>query len=108
MVFSVQIQYVFGFDHSQDKNSLMYPYLESCEQKLDESIINNLKELYSKENLADLYFKEIEALKKGRYLDFNVSIKNLGVIGANNVILSVFGGGKKVKDFELDDISLRI
>lgn len=100
-----ELLHVFGFKHSQDENSLMYPYLESCEQRLDESIINNLKELYSKENLADLYFKEVVAVKRGRYLDFNISVKNSGVISAENVILSVFGEGEKVEDFELEDIS---
>ncbi len=99
-----ELLHVFGFDHSKDENSLMYSYLKSCEQKLDESIINDLKELYSKENLADLYFKEILGIKKGRYLDFNVSIKNSGTITAENVILSVFDEGKKVEDFELDNI----
>jgi len=99
-----ELLHVFGFDHSKDENSLMYPYLNSCEQKLDESIINNLEELYSQENLADLYFKKVSGTKKGRYLDFNVSVKNSGVIEAENVVLSVFDEGKKVDDFELDNI----
>jgi len=100
-----ELLHVFGFDHSKDENSLMYPYLESCGQKLDEAIINDLKKLYSMENLADLYFKEVSAEKRGRYLDFNISIKNSGVIDAENVVLSVFDEGKEVDDFDLDDIS---
>ena len=100
-----ELLHVFGFDHSQDENSLMYPYLKSCDQKLDESIINDLKELYSKENLPDLYFVDMDAVKKGRYLDFDVSVKNSGVVVAKNVILSVFDGGEKLEDFELNDIS---
>ncbi len=100
-----ELLHVFGFDHSQDKDSLMYRYLESCDQKLDEGIINDLKQLYSQKNLADLYFERVVGIKKGRYLDFNVSIKNSGVIAAENVILSVFDNENKLEDFELNDVS---
>jgi len=101
-----ELLHVFGFNHSTDENSLMYPYLESCDQKLDEGIINDLKQLYSKENLPDLYFEEVrDVVKRGVYLDFNVSIKNSGVINSGNVVLSVFEDNKKVDDFDLKDIS---
>jgi len=99
-----ELLHVFGFDHSQNENSLMYSYLESCEQKLDESIINDLKKLYSQENLADLYFENITGIKKGRYLDFNASIKNSGTINAENVFLSVFDGNNRLENFGLKDI----
>lgn len=100
-----ELLHVFGFAHSSDKNSLMYPYLESCDQKLDESIISNIKELYSKENLPDLYFENVTAVKKGRYLDFNVTIKNSGTVDAENVFLSVFDDNDKIEDFNLKDIT---
>jgi len=100
-----ELLHVFGFDHSQDENSLMYPYLESCDQKLDESIVNDLNQLYSRENLPDLYFEEAIAIKKGRYLDFNVSVKNSGVISAEIAVLGVFDGGEKLDGFDLKDIS---
>ena len=51
-----ELIHVFGFGHSNNSNSLMYPYLENCNQKLDDSIIKELTRLYSEENLADLYF----------------------------------------------------
>ncbi len=99
-----ELLHVFGFGHSGDKDSLMYSYLKSCSQKLDEEIITDLKELYSEENLADLYFEGAEAVKKGKYLDFNVTIRNSGDVGAENVILSVLDNGEKLKDFDLNDI----
>tara|TARA_Y100000310_G_C20589274_1_gene767094 strand:+ start:155 stop:1120 length:966 start_codon:yes stop_codon:yes gene_type:complete len=100
-----ELLHVFGFDHSSDESSLMYPYLEDCNQKLDESIILNLKEIYSKENLADLYFEEVSAVKKRKYLDFDIKIKNSGSIDAKNVVLGVFSDDKNVKEFDLKDIS---
>lgn len=84
-----ELIHVFGFDHSTDKNSLMNPYLVSCDQKLDSSIITELKRLYSEENLVDLYFDKVEAVKKGRYLDFNITIRNSGSIDSENTTLTI-------------------
>ncbi len=100
-----ELLHVFGFEHSSDENSLMYPYLESCSQKLDESIIQDLEELYSQENLADLYFAHVKAIKKGIYLDFNVTVRNSGVIDAEGVVLSVYDDKERIEDFDLRDIS---
>ncbi len=89
-----ELMHVFGFDHSKNQDSLMYPYLGSCDQRLDSSIISELKRLYSQENLADLYFKDFEVVKNGRYLDFNLSIKNSGDIDANNVSFTILEDGE--------------
>ncbi len=85
-----ELMHVFGFDHSENKNSLMYYYLDNCDQKLDDLIISELIRLYSLENLPDLYFENISVIKRGRYLDFNLTIKNSGSISAENVSLIIF------------------
>lgn len=92
-----ELIHVFGFDHSQDENSLMYPYLSSCDQKLDDSIINELIRLYSEPNLPDLYFENVSAVKKGRYLDFNITIKNSGDVEAKNVSYSILDNNDVVE-----------
>ncbi len=99
-----ELMHVFGFNHSTNKNSLMYQYLESCEQELDNSIIQKLNQLYSEENLADLYFQNVSAIKKGRYLDFNVTIKNSGTINAKNVILTVLDNQEIAETKNLGEI----
>jgi len=96
-----EILHVFGFDHSSDKASLMYPYLTSCNQKLDLGIIEDLNKLYSEKNLGELYFKNVKAIKKGKYLDFDVNITNAGIIDVENLQLSVFEGDEEIKDFDL-------
>tara|TARA_Y100000034_G_scaffold21160_1_gene24351 strand:+ start:17771 stop:18742 length:972 start_codon:yes stop_codon:yes gene_type:complete len=98
-----ELIHVFGFDHSENPDSLMYSLLESCSQRLDESIINELKTLYSQENLADLYLEDVEIVKKRRYIDFDLTVKNSGSIDAENVKLSVFDDGELVKSFDLGD-----
>jgi len=100
-----ELMHVFGFEHSQDEESLMYPYLESCTQKLDEDIINDLNELYGQPNLPDLYFESVKAVKHGVYIDFNATIKNAGVIDAKNVELALFDKEKEAERFQLEDIN---
>ena len=98
-----ELIHVFGFDHSENPNSLMYNLLESCDQELDDSIINELKRLYSQENLADLYLEDVKIVKKRRYIDFNLTVKNSGSIDAENVKVSVFDDGELIKSFDLED-----
>lgn len=99
-----ELIHVFGFGHSDNKNSLMYPILESCEQQLDQSIIEEIKKIYSEENLPDLYFEEAKAIKKGKYLDFNITIKNSGAIDSKNIDFTIFDNGEIVETKILDEI----
>ena len=99
-----ELIHVFGFGHSDNKNSLMYPILESCEQKLDKSIIEELNRLYSEENLPDLYFEEAKATKRGRYLDFNITIKNSGTIDAQNIDLTILDKGEIIETKPIEEI----
>jgi hypothetical protein len=101
-----ELIHVFGFDHSKDEKSLMYPYLKSCSQELDISIINELTSLYSQDNLPDLYFDNVSAVKKGRYLDFNITIRNSGDTTAKDVSYSVLDDGKVVETKKIDDLKL--
>jgi len=98
-----ELMHVFGFQHSEDKSSLMYPYLESCNQVLDDSIIDELNRLYSEENLADLFFEDVWTVKRGRYLDFNLTIKNSGVVNALDVHYSIIDDGELVETRKLDE-----
>ncbi len=99
-----ELAHVLGFDHSANEESLMYPILQNCKQKLDESIINDLKILYSQEALADLYFVDVSGEKSGRYLDFTISVGNSGLITAENVILTVYDENKEIEEFKLGDV----
>ena len=101
-----ELMHVFGFEHSGDKQSLMYPILESCDQRLDSSIVNSLVLLYLEKNLPDLYFENVSAVKSGRYLDFNISVKNSGDIDSPNVSLSVIDEGGRVYSPDLGEMKI--
>lgn len=100
-----ELIHVFGFDHSSNEKSLMYPYLTSCNQGLDLSIIDELKRLYSQENLPDLYFEEFsQPMKKSRYLNLNFTIKNSGTIDAKNATFSIIENNQLLETHTLGDI----
>ncbi len=100
-----ELIHVFGFDHSPNPKSLMYPYLSSCDQKLDSSIVSELKRLYSQPNLPDLYFDSFsQPIKKGRYIDLNFSIKNLGTIDAENATFSILENNQVIETHTLGTI----
>ena len=97
-----ELLHVLGFDHSKDEKSIMYNY-SSCDQVISDDIVNNLILLYSVEPLADLYISEINATKKGRYLDFSIEVRNKGLINADNSQLII-----KVQDQEIDTFDFGI
>jgi len=99
-----ELMHVFGFDHSENKDSLMYPVLDTCDQTLDESIAKDLNELYSHKNAADLYFENVYVVKKGRYLDFNVTIKNSGAVNSDYTELHVLDNGEIIESYDIEPI----
>jgi len=96
-----ELLHVFGFDHVNNKKSIMFPFIESCDQILDSLLIEKLDQLYSLENLPDLYFQNISAIKKGRYIDFNITIKNSGSVNSENVTLTILDEDKIVEERDL-------
>ena len=96
-----ELMHVLGFDHIDNKKSLMFPFIDSCDQKLDQSIIEKLIQLYSQENFPDLYFENVSAIKKGRYLDFNVIIKNSGSVDSDNVTLIILDNEEVIEKRDL-------
>jgi hypothetical protein len=100
-----ELMHVFGFNHSSDKKSIMYPYLESCEQTLDSSIAKKLNELYSIQNLPDIYFDNAEVIKKGRYIDFNITFKNSGLANAKAINFSIIDENEIVETKKIGNIN---
>jgi len=100
-----ELMHVFGFDHVDEKSSLMYPILDDCNQRLDESIIQELKKLYSEPNLPDFYFENISVIKKGKYLDFNLTIKNSGSVNSPNATLTIIDNTKVIEEKDLGELS---
>ena len=100
-----EILHALGFDHTSDKSSIMYP-ISKCDQVLKNSITNTIDELYSQPGYADLVVTEIKATKSGRYVDFNISIYNSGLLDVKEANLIVLGNQREIKSFELGEIKI--
>jgi hypothetical protein len=99
-----EILHVLGFDHNENPSSIMYPFLTDCNQTLDQSIIDELNRLYSINNLPDLTFKNFTATKSGRYLNFNLTIRNSGSITSKPFLLTILDNEDIVETREIKKI----
>jgi hypothetical protein len=100
-----ELLHVLGFNHSESKKSIMYYLLESCDQVLDDSIITELRRLYALENLPDLYFENFTVIKKGRYLDFNVTVKNSGSVPVDGASFSIIEENEELETYPLERVT---
>lgn len=100
-----ELLHAFGFDHSDDDRSVMYNISE-CGQKITQDIIDKLKELYAVPSQPDLFFSDVEVVKRGRYLDFEIEIRNRGLTESQDVNLSLYTENKKIKDFSIGEIKI--
>jgi hypothetical protein len=99
-----ELLHVFGFKHSDNRYSMMYPVSE-CNQVLSDDIIQEILRLYNLPELADIYITNVSAVKHGIYIDFDIEIKNQGIENARNITLVLSSRNKTIDTFELKDIN---
>jgi len=100
-----ELLHVFGFNHSLNPENIMYN-VSNCDQKITPDIIKLINELYSIKPLPDTKISKISATERGRYLDFNISVLNDGLIGIKNINLTLIAEGKKVDVIPLGEIGI--
>lgn len=98
-----ELLHVFGFQHSENEDSIMYPTVR-CNQVLSEDIINEINQIYSIQPEQDIYISNVSASKHGAYLDFSIQVRNQGLTGASNIILVLSSEEKEISTYELEDI----
>jgi|TARA_B100001971_G_C18139178_1_gene509383 hypothetical protein len=100
-----EISHVFGFDHTENKKSVMYP-TAICGQRITKDMVDLLKTLYSIKPLPDAKIKEISAIKIGKYLDFNITISNEGLIDIGEINLTISTEGEEIEVFPLNELGI--
>ncbi|MBM3247440.1 hypothetical protein FJZ17_02790 [Candidatus Pacearchaeota archaeon] len=101
-----ELLHVLGFDHMNDPEKILYPYL-GCNQTMDSRIVENIKQLYALPALPELYFLQAEASKTNSYLNFNVQVNNQGIVDAEEVTLKVYEDSVS-QDNEVGSFNLKI
>lgn len=100
-----EMLHALGFDHNGNEESIMFP-ITNCDQELDQEIIDEIRRLYSEPSVGDLLIENIVANITGRYLNFDITVANVGLRDITDSGLYIYVGGEVVEQFELKDIDL--
>ncbi|MGV8142082.1 MAG: matrixin family metalloprotease [Candidatus Pacearchaeota archaeon] len=100
-----ELLHALGFDHNNNKNSILYPTLR-CDQTIDADIIDSINELYATDSLADLTVYAVNATKAGRYLNFHIEILNQGLVSSEQLTLGIYSGDKLIDTFDVGAVSV--
>jgi hypothetical protein len=95
-----ELLHVLGFNHSENKRNIMYPY-SKCSQVIGKEIPSKINELYKDPSLPDLTFSEVNATINSRFMDFNLTIRNIGISESEEGVLRVYVDGKETKDYKI-------
>jgi len=98
-----EILHSLGFVHSENENSIMYP-VSSCNEVITNDIVLELERLYLIQALPDLYFTNVSASKQGSYLNLEFSVRNKGIINAENVSVILYAENNEKDRFNLGKI----
>ena len=99
-----ELLHVLGFNHSENKNNIMYP-ISDCDQTLGD-IPNLINELYSIPSYPDLIIEKASVLMRGKYLDINMSIRNHGLIKSGETEIIISSEDTIIKKVLLDSLDV--
>ena len=100
-----EIFHALGFDHSLNENNIMYG-VSKCSQTIGEDIKNLLSELYAFESLPDLIIEGVDPNIHGKYLDFNLSVRNNGLKKSGKAFLNIYSDQVLLEEIELDPLEI--
>lgn len=100
-----ELLHVLGFDHSENKNNIMYS-VTKCNQEISDDIISTINELYSVQSLPDLSIENITAKMDVRSLDLNLSIRNHGLKDSEKTKLKIYADDKLIKEADVQEIKI--
>ncbi|NCN86319.1 matrixin family metalloprotease [archaeon] len=100
-----ELLHVLGFDHSENKNNIMYP-ITKCKQVIGDEIPARIEELYSVPSYPDLKFEKAVAEINGRILNLNLSIRNDGLQKSEKAKILIYTDDKVLKEIELKELEI--
>jgi len=99
-----ELLHALGFDHSENPKNIMYR-VSKCYQELGDDIPKTINELYSVESLPDLTFESVSSSTHGRYLDFNVTLRNIGLADSDKESrMIVYVNNESIKEIALESL----
>ena len=98
-----ELLHALGFAHSQNQNNIMYP-TSDCDQTVGDDIPFLINQLYSVNPEPDLTFDNISAIMHGKYLDVNISLRNVGLADASSSVIEISADGKEIKKIDVSPL----
>ena len=100
-----ELLHVLGFNHSENKNNIMYA-VSKCSQTIGDDIINFIDYIYSFQSLPDLTFENISAMREGTRLDINMTLRNNGLKTSEDMNVFIYADDKEIKEIEVKSLDI--
>jgi len=100
-----ELSHVFGFNHIANPLGIMNN-VTNCEQRITPDMTITIQQLYSIRELPDAEIKELSGVKKGKYLDFNITIGNEGLVTMPSFNLTIISKDKEIAEFLIEEIEI--
>lgn len=95
-----EILHALGFNHSKNPYNIMYN-ISKCEQTIGDDIPLLINKLYAIPSYADLSIENVSASMRGKYLDMNMSVRNIGLKKSAEADLIVYANEEVIKEIKL-------
>jgi len=102
-----EIFHALGFDHNANPQSIMYN-VSNCNQKIDQSLVEEINSLYAVDSLPDLVITEVVASKEAIYLNLNVTLMNIGLKDSIKSNLTLYWNEEKIREINITDVGIGI
>ena len=102
-----ELFHALGFTHSTNPNNVMYNFT-NCKQTIGDDIPDLINDLYSVPSHPDLIIENASAYMHGRYLDLNISVRNVGLGESVKSLVNVKMGDSIVREVEVDPLTVGI
>lgn len=100
-----ELFHVLGFEHSTNPENIMYN-ITDCDQTIGDDMIQLINELYSVPSYPDLAFGNVSAVMRGRFIDVNMSIMNIGLNDAGESKIIIYADENPIKEIDLEPVAI--
>ncbi len=100
-----ELFHVLGFGHSENEEDIMYS-VTSCNQEINPNTLKLINSLYSIPGYSDLSFEDASAVMRGKYLNVNMSVRNIGLRNSVSSKIDIYSDDKLIKEMDLEPLDI--
>lgn len=100
-----EILHALGFEHSENKNNIMYN-ISYCKQEIGQDTLEIINKIYLEEPFADLIITKANAQIVNKYLNSTLEIQNVGLIDSKESELIIKLDRTEVKKMNISSMEI--